>query len=174
MKRGKGNHFLSFWWIIFLHVHSSKGQKPTSLHLTESIHGMLNSVMDGLIKNTSVRCMFHFIDSSSNQNHKKQFILPTVVFQHENFRYYDDFLFGCQPTPSPVPGWVTGSCARTWCWTWTRWSSPPPSWRPTAPSCPSPSTTTSSCSQHRHRRRSSRHTRSSNTPSLIRKYRFNI
>ena len=170
MKRSKGGHFLSFLWIIFLRVYSSKGQEPGSLHLTQSIHDMLNSVMDGLIKNTSVRCMFHFINSSSNQNHQEQFILPTLVYQHENFRYYENPLFECQLTPSCVPGWVTGSCARTWCWTWTRWSSPPPSWRPTAPSCPSPATTTSSCSQHRPRRRPSRRTRSSNTPSLIRKY----
>ena len=88
MKRGKGGHFLSFLWIIFLRVYSSKGQEPNFLHLTQSIHGMLNSVMDGLIQNTSVRCMFHFIDSSSNQNHQEQFILPTLVYQHENFRYY--------------------------------------------------------------------------------------
>ena len=90
MKRG---NFFSFWWIIFLCVHSSKGQEPGSPQLTQSIHGMLNSVMDGLIQNTSVRCMFHFIDSSSNQNHQEQFNLPTLVFQHENFRYYDDLQF---------------------------------------------------------------------------------
>ena len=152
--------------LLCLCLHSATGQG----HFTQSIHDMLTAVMDDLIQNTSVRCMFHFIDSSSNQNRLKRFTLPTSVFHHENIRQEILnilFLLQCQ---NFCPGWVTGSCARTWWWTWTPWSRPPPSWRPTEPSCPSPATTTSSCSQHPHRRQPSGHTRSSNTHSLIREY----